>query len=479
MDFLNLQTIVFVSFIEALVLGLIFIFYSLSRKRYPGTFELGLCLILVSLGMLLMAAQKISGGDRIFFVLSDTVFTGGLCLTPYGFRKFFFKNTRPGYYIFLTTVVFFSSLSSSIIYYSPFIRQGVTILAQMIIFFESFYLLFFNSDRAVRIIARAASIIYFLLGSIFALRVFALIFFQSAVSPGLLFADAGTARALAALTLVFSVVAIISGYTFFIMMVTRRLESEVREGEAQKALYISELEAADAARSKFYSVISHDLRGPIGGMQELLTTVSRRADIPADAMEYIRVLKDTSESAGELLNNLLQWTRAELGRTEVNPEPVRAADIITRTVKLFEIKIKNKGLNVVNETDGGLYVHADPTLFSTIIRNLLSNAVKFTPDGGIIRFSGAVSCENGGRAMIRVSDTGIGIDAASLEKLFTLDNKSAIKFGTAGESGSGLGLLICRDFAKLMGGIVSAASEPGGGSVFTVELPAAERPAAV
>ena len=90
MDFLNLQTIVFVSFIEALVLGLIFMFYSLSKKRYPGTFELGLCLILVSLGMFLMAAQKISGGVKIFFVLSDTVFTGGLCLTPYGFRKFFF-----------------------------------------------------------------------------------------------------------------------------------------------------------------------------------------------------------------------------------------------------------------------------------------------------------------------------------------------------------------------------------------------------
>ncbi|HOD42957.1 MAG TPA: ATP-binding protein [Candidatus Wallbacteria bacterium] len=101
--------------------------------------------------------------------------------------------------------------------------------------------------------------------------------------------------------------------------------------------------------------------------------------------------------------------------------------------------------------NGGLCVHADPTLFSTIIRNLFSNAVKFTSDGGTIRISGVVNGENGGRAIIRVIDTGIGIDAVSLKKLFTLDNKSAIKFGIAGESGSGLSFLICRDFVKLMG----------------------------
>jgi signal transduction histidine kinase len=192
-------------------------------------------------------------------------------------------------------------------------------------------------------------------------------------------------------------------------------------------------------------------------------------------MEYIKVLKETSESTNELLNNLLQWTKAELGTMEVNPEPVRMTDIVAKTIKLLDIKIKNKNLSVVNEMPPALHVYADPNLVSSIIRNLTTNAVKFTADNGTIKFAGARGKKNGCcRAFVSVADTGIGIAPESIEKLFTINNQSSIKFGTAGESGSGLGLLICREFAELSGGSVTAASEAGKGSVFTLELPAAE-----
>lgn len=474
MYFLELRTIAFLAFVEALILGVIFIFYSHAKKRYPGTFELGFCLIMVAMGLFLLSIQKIAG-DFVSFVLANTVVIAGLCLTPYGFRKFFFMSGRAPYYIFLTAAGFVANFIAVMVLDSFFVRQFVTFGIQAAIFWESFYILFYKSDAAVKTIARAASVIYFLLGTLFGFKFLMMIFAPEANSATLMVVYTPTQQLVSALTLVGALVAIVSAYTFFIMMVTFRLEAEVKAGEVQTGRYINKLEEANAARSKFYSIISHDLRGPVGGMHELLTSVSRRENLPADVVEYIKVLKETSESTNELLNNLLQWTKAELGTMEVNPEPVRVTDMVAKTIKLLDIKIKNKNLAVINETAPELSVHVDPTMFSTIIRNLAANAVKFTAGNGTIKFSGTLVWENGRRmASISVADTGIGIDPESLEKLFTINNQSAIKFGTAGESGSGLGLLICREFAELSGGSIAAASEPGKGSVFTLNLPAAE-----
>ncbi len=474
MEFLELRTIAFLAFVESLVLGVIFIFYSHAKKRYPGTFELGLCLILVAFGMLILSFQKMAT-DFVSFVLANTVVIGGLCLTPYGFRKFFFLEDRAWYYIFLTALGFAANYYSVLIYDSPFIKQFFTFGIESVIFLESFYILFFKSDKPVKYIARAASVIYLLLFGLFAAKFFALFSHPGANPATLVVVQTPAQKIVSAITLTASLTAIVSAYTFFIMMVTFRLEAEVRSEEEQKARYITKLKDTDAARSKFYSIISHDLRGPVGGMQELLTSLSRRENLPADVVEYIKVLKETSESTSELLNNLLQWTKAELGTMEVNPEPVRVTDIVAKTIKLLDIKIKNKNLSVINETAPELCVYADPTMFSAIIRNLAANAVKFTEDNGSVKFSGKLIWENGRRmASISVADTGIGIASESLEKLFTINNQSSIKFGTAGESGSGLGLLICREFAELSGGSIAAASGPGKGSVFTIELPAAE-----
>ncbi len=504
MQFLDIRTIAFISFLESLLLGLIFIFYSRVKKRYPGTFELGLCLIILSAGFILITLQKISH-DYISYGLANIMLVIGCCLTPYGFRKFFSMPLRAPYYIGLSISASIIIIYTVVITWNPFVRVMTAWGCYTIIFLESFYILFFKSDQAVKVIARAASTIYFCLGTLFAIR-----FLMALISPelnaeGFMTALTPEQKGMAALIMIFAAVGVISAYTFFMLMVAFRLEAEVKESEKKAGEYILQLEDMNNARSKFYSIISHDLRGPIGGMHELLTTVSKKNGLPADVAEYIKVLTETSENTAALLNNLLQWTKAELGNMEVNPVPLKASEIVEKTIKLFDIKIKQKKLTVINEISDDLFVYADPSLFSAIIRNLASNAVKFSFEGGVVKFTGALEgdgdngrcscgcgsdidgeekCKKAGAliegrpaktvnmALISVSDNGIGIAAQDIEKIFTAQNQSAIKFGTAGESGTGLGLLICREFAELSGGAISASCDTGKGCVFTLRLPA-------
>jgi signal transduction histidine kinase len=515
MQFLDIRTIAFISFIESLLLGFIFIFYSRVKKRYPGTFELGLCLIILSAGFILMSLQKISH-DYLSYGLSNILLVAGCCLTPYGFRKFFSLPSRAYYYIGLSVLTSAMIAYTVVVTWNPLLRVIIVWGSYTVIFFESFYILFFRSDKAVKTIARAASTIYFCLGMLFALR-----FIMAFISPelsaeGFMSASTPGQKGTAALIMIFCAVGVISAYTFFIMMVAFRLEAEVKESEKKAGEYIFQLEEMNNARSKFYSIISHDLRGPIGGMNELLTTVSKKKGLPADVVEYLKVLRETSENTSALLNNLLQWTKAELGAMEVNPVALNAREITEKIIKLFEIKIKQKNLTVINEIGEDLSVYADPSLFSAIIRNLVSNAVKFSFEGGVVKITGSLDAGNGeaiegdckladvsgksavisaagsgaGRdaaetsmenktrdkmkntVLISVIDNGLGIAAQDMEKIFTSQNQPAIKFGTAGESGTGLGLLICREFSALSGGGISVSSEPGHGSVFTLRLPA-------
>jgi len=232
-----------------------------------------------------------------------------------------------------------------------------------------------------------------------------------------------------------------------------------------------ELDRLNATKDRLFSVIGHDLRGPFMGLLGALELLRDSGDDldSATTHELITNLYDSAEKTYHLLENLLEWSRAQQRAVEMHPCTLRLRDLVTDTVQLFQASARQKDVNLSVEVDEGLAAYADRDMISTVVRNLVNNAIKFTLPGGSVRVVGYDGDET---VTIEVHDTGVGIDPEDLPRLFDLE-PTVSRAGTQGEKGSGLGLLLARDYIVRNGGSVRATSEPGKGSVFTVTLPAA------
>jgi PAS domain S-box-containing protein len=233
-------------------------------------------------------------------------------------------------------------------------------------------------------------------------------------------------------------------------------------------------EESSAAKAKFLSMMSHDLRTPltaIYGNAQMLAC-GDHGPLTADQQEAVEAIRDACTMQMNLISDILEFARLESGRVDVRPGPVRASEIVARAASLIRVQVSEAGLRLITrsceETDS---VMADPHLLQQILLNLLTNAVKFTPAGGEI----TVSCESrDGRFYFHVRDTGIGIDEADLERIFSpFVQVQAVPSAAADAArGVGLGLAISRDLARAMQGDVTASSSETG-STFTIDLPAA------
>ncbi|MBL8968561.1 MAG: hypothetical protein JNG85_16265 [Spirochaetaceae bacterium] len=236
---------------------------------------------------------------------------------------------------------------------------------------------------------------------------------------------------------------------------------------------LARLEASRATRDKLFSIISHDLRGPLGGMRNFLEgLVADRENLSrAELGESLGVLATTAAGTTELLEELLEWARAQQGELRFEPLSLPLAPLAVEVSSILESAASAKELHVVLEIEEGLKVHADADMLRTLLRNLLGNAVKYSKRGGTVRLA-AARAEEAGMAGVRVdvSDEGIGMDEELLAKVFDAVSLRS-RPGTAGERGSGLGLAICKDFAERHGGTLEARSEPGKGSTFELFLP--------
>ncbi len=227
-------------------------------------------------------------------------------------------------------------------------------------------------------------------------------------------------------------------------------------------------EQSSAAKAKFLSMMSHDLRAPltaIYGNAQLLAT----GDLSAEQRESIESIREACRMQMTLINDILEYARLDTGRVEVRLRDVPVSDAVARAEALMRLQAAEAGLSLAIEECGpGFAVIADPHRLQQILLNILTNAVKYTPAGGTI----AVTCESDGeRVRIRVRDTGIGIAPEDLQRIFSPFVQLA--GGTpAASTGVGLGLAISRDLARAMHGDVTAESAPGAGSTFTIELPA-------
>ncbi|MDX9845710.1 MAG: tetratricopeptide repeat-containing sensor histidine kinase [Tenuifilaceae bacterium] len=231
----------------------------------------------------------------------------------------------------------------------------------------------------------------------------------------------------------------------------------------------SELQSSNSIKNKLISVIAHDLKNPfnsISGYSELL--VSNFREYTNDEVEnFLGIIHDSAIKGNMLLDNLLQWSRLQTSSIQFLPVEHPLYRIVNDELFFATQKAKEKNIEILNEIQEDLVVYADSNMLKTVIRNLVSNALKFTPEGGTICI---VAKKEVASLLISVSDSGMGIEPHIKEKLFT-GEAGVTTASTSGEKGTGLGLMICRDFIKKHGGEIWVESKPGHGATFFFRLP--------
>ncbi len=234
-----------------------------------------------------------------------------------------------------------------------------------------------------------------------------------------------------------------------------------------------ELKKSNAQKDRFFSIISHDLRGALTSVlacSELLKDSLASNDCE-EMKRLIESLDSTTRNTFSLLDNLLAWSRVQRNVIDYFPSVLSLLDVAMRTSELFEEPCERKEIEIEIDLSGKQRVLADRNMVETIIRNLISNAVKFTPRKGKITLSAR---EEGKYFRVSVRDTGGGLREENAAKLFRIDERVSA-LGTEGEKGTGLGLLLCKEFVEMHGGKIGVESEYGKGAEFWFTLPAAEQ----
>jgi len=245
--------------------------------------------------------------------------------------------------------------------------------------------------------------------------------------------------------------------------------------KAEKALKESEqqLRELNATKDKFFSIIAHDLKNPFNlllGLSELLKE-SLEENGTTKQHQYIDKIYKSTKDTSKLLENLLIWARTQKGIIDFSPTEENIHSLVDKEVKLLNQLAEKKSISLINKIPDGLTVSVDKNMFSTIIRNLISNGIKYTYHGGTIEINSQSVKENNQHFIeISVKDNGIGIPSEIQDKLFSISENISTE-GTENETGTGLGLILCKEFVQKHSGKIWVESEVGKGSKFTFTIP--------
>lgn len=252
------------------------------------------------------------------------------------------------------------------------------------------------------------------------------------------------------------------------MVLVFRDNTEQRNLEKQMANVNRELLVANGTKDRFLSIISHDLRGPLAGIKMLLKVLNEDMKKKEDALAGMtQSLVDATESVFSLLENLLEWSKLQRGQEEFRPNYYRLDSIVLECIELFNLSAKNKGIHFENKIPNHAMVYCDDRMIITVIRNLISNSLKFSHQNGKIEIS---AIDTGYHWLVSVRDFGVGMSKTTIDKLFKAGE--VIKsIGTLGETGNGIGLLLCSEFVTVNGGTLSADSDGTSGSIFQFSIP--------
>jgi two-component system, sensor histidine kinase and response regulator len=230
-----------------------------------------------------------------------------------------------------------------------------------------------------------------------------------------------------------------------------------------------QLQHLNATKDKFFSIIAHDLRNPFSnilGLLELMTNDYTEFD-KNRILQYIKTIHDSASSTYKLLGNLLEWAMSQTGKAQYNPEHLALDKLISSIVVINKSAATAKNINLSHMVMDNIQILADRNMLNTILNNLVVNAIKYTNRNGAIEIK-AIANEHD--VKITVTDNGVGIKSEVLGKLFDITEKTSTQ-GTEKEKGTGLGLILCKEFIEKHGGEIGVDSELGKGSKFWVSLP--------
>lgn len=252
------------------------------------------------------------------------------------------------------------------------------------------------------------------------------------------------------------------------MVIVFRDSTEQRNLEKQMSNVNRELLVANGTKDRFLSIISHDLRGPLAGIKMLLKVLNEDMKKKEDALAGMtQSLVDATESVFSLLENLLEWSKLQRGQEEFRPHFYRLDNIVRECLELFVLSASNKGISLEVEIPSHAMVFCDDRMIITVIRNLVSNALKFSHNNSKIFIK---ALDVGEEWQVSIIDSGVGMSKATKDKLFKVGEviKST---GTGGETGNGIGLLLCHEFVSVNGGTIYAESDGVSGSRFVFTIP--------
>lgn len=253
------------------------------------------------------------------------------------------------------------------------------------------------------------------------------------------------------------------------------MEKQLRQMVETRAHELSEL---NASKDKFFSIVSHDLRSPFGGLLSLANMMLEEVDtISRDELkEMLEMMYDSAQATFDLLENLLTWSRLQRGRMVYQPKLVDLYGLTDKTVAVLRESAQAKGVTLMHQISPQTLIVADSQMIQTVLRNLVSNAVKFTPTGGEVTIyaqpytNGHNGTDASNLLEVAVADTGIGMKQEDMDKLFRLDVHHTT-VGTAKEQGTGLGLIMCQEMMALHDAKICVESEAGKGTKMRFTLP--------
>jgi PAS domain S-box-containing protein len=239
--------------------------------------------------------------------------------------------------------------------------------------------------------------------------------------------------------------------------------------EAELKIKNEQLKELNATKDKFFSIIAHDLKSPFNGilgLSGLLINEARNLDIDS-ILKYTEIIHSSAKQTFSLLENLLDWAKTQQGGFHFEPKKIFINNLIKTEIEGLKFYAVQKNIHIINKTNEGIVITADEKMLSVVVRNLISNAIKFTPKDGFVTIGTKPDNEN---LEVSISDTGVGMEQDTIEKLFKIDSSFTTR-GTENEKGTGLGLLLCKEFIEKHQGKIWAESEIGKGSKFMFTVP--------
>lgn len=243
------------------------------------------------------------------------------------------------------------------------------------------------------------------------------------------------------------------------------LLEQKKEIEKQKI----DLQQLNSTKDKFFSILAHDIKGPLNSLTAFLNIMTNHLDeMSQDDIRFMSSnLNKSVKNLYSLLENVLSWSRSQMGVLEYKYEAIDLYEIIEQNVQLLAVSAQNKGIQLTNNAEKGIIAWADKNSIHTVLRNLISNAIKFTSTDGTVDIQTQII--NGKEVAVSVIDTGVGMSEEVKKKIFQIDARYTTK-GTANEVGTGLGLVLVKEFVEKNNGILQVKSQEGKGSIFTFTL---------